>query len=626
MKLKKKSITNNNILSTINKNQTIHLNKNKKININSTKNKNKNIYVNKILKESLGKTHPENEINENFPNFHSNIRNILSNEENREKAIKYIVDMRKKQRKLSPSFPKSNYLEIYNKNDNFNNKLNSLYYKTSNEGFYSTKSRRKKNKLDQLIFQDNNSIDYSFNNCTIIDNNNYNNKRYKKNNKLKNIKNNYQVITPSTPYIGSYLSPNKVDLIMPEKIIRVNKNNKNIVKIPYLSEARNIYEKNGMTRANTYRVLPNYSYKKIINSSNNINVKRNTVNYPQNQRSHNKKILFEDNYDNIYKINNNPIDNPHLNNYYDSYNEEDENEEYNYNYMNNNQNIEYVDGSKDNNDSDDNTSNDNNSQLKEVVVDNINEIYQTPEYEEYYSNIKIKNENNSIHNQHKNLINKRNKLVFNKKNKKIGKYNSFYTRKNNLSLNFSNLQVEKNRITIKMNRNNTSNNISKISSINNESISKDNYINPINSYRKDIKEKYGLKDKNLKISDDHLDYDNMKFKEGNNSVKEENSYKSKENEIENDNMSNKEINEKNALYSNKIKLKVKPVDKTKREKDYNKKNISEKNSNNNQYNILKDENENNKNIKKENINNDKNLIYNKEKQNIIKKKKKFNLS
>ena len=63
--------------------------------INSTKDKNKNIYVNKILKESLGKTQPENERNENLPNFHSNIRNILSNEEKREKAIKYIVDMRK---------------------------------------------------------------------------------------------------------------------------------------------------------------------------------------------------------------------------------------------------------------------------------------------------------------------------------------------------------------------------------------------------------------------------------------------------------------------------------------------------------------------------------------------------
>jgi uncharacterized protein YifE (UPF0438 family) len=180
MKLKKKRITNNNIFSIINKNQTIHLNKNKKMSINSTKDKNKNIYVNKILKESLGKTQPENEFNENLPNFHSNIRNILSNEEKREKAIKYIVDMRKRKRTLSPTFPKSNYLEIYNKNDIYTNKLNPLFYKTSNEGFYSTKNRRKKNRSEQLIFQDNNTVDYSFNNCAIIDNNNYNNKRYKK--------------------------------------------------------------------------------------------------------------------------------------------------------------------------------------------------------------------------------------------------------------------------------------------------------------------------------------------------------------------------------------------------------------------------------------------------------------
>jgi hypothetical protein len=174
-----------------------------------------------------------------------------------------------------------------------------------------------------------------------------------------------------------------------------------------------------------------------------------------------------------------------------------------------------------------------------------------------------------------------------------------------------------------MNKNNSTNNISKISSYNNESIPKDNYKKPINSYRKDIKEKYGLKDKGLKINTDHLDYNNMKFKEGNNSVKEENSNKSKENDIENDNIADKETIEKNALYNNKVKLKVKPVDKRKKEKDFNKNNISEKNLNSNKYNILKDENENNKNIKKENTNNDKNIINNKEKKNIMKNEKKL---
>ena len=549
MKLKKKSVINNNIFSIVNKTQNIHHNKNKKMNINSKNDKNKSIYVNKILKKSLGKNHPDNEISENLPNFNSNIRNILSNEENREKAIKYIVSMRKRQRTISPPFFKSNYLGIYNINDIYNNKINPLFYKTSNEGFYSTKNRRKKNKLEQLIFQDNNTLDYSFNNYDIIDNNNYNNKRYKKmiyNNKLKNLKNNYQVITPSTPYIGSHLNPNTVDLIMPGKIIRVNKTNKNNIKVPYLLEVKNIYEKNGMSRANTCRLLSNYSQKKIINSNNNINVKRNSVNYPKNQRNCNKIILYEDNYDKIYKINSNRYDNPHLNNYYDSYNEEDENEEYN--YMNINQNIEYANGSNDNNDSDDNSSNDNNSQLKEVIVDNINEIYQTPEYEEYYSNIKIKNENenNSVHYQHKNSANKRKKLVFNKKNKKLGKYNSFYTKKNNRSESFSNLQVEKNRITIKMNRNNNnSNNISKINSNNKELIQKDDNDKQINSYRKDIKAKYGLKDKNIKnikISTDNSDYNNMEFNKDNNSIKEEFSNKSKENGIENDNMGEKEIN------------------------------------------------------------------------------------
>ena len=109
MKLKKKNNVNNNIITIIRSNQAIRHNKKISMDDIMNTNENKSIYVNKVLKKSLGKKRPESEFNENIPNFHSNIRNILSNEENREKAIKYIVNMRKRKRTLSPIDNSSKY-------------------------------------------------------------------------------------------------------------------------------------------------------------------------------------------------------------------------------------------------------------------------------------------------------------------------------------------------------------------------------------------------------------------------------------------------------------------------------------------------------------------------------------
>ena len=596
MKLKEQRINNNNNISIISNNQTILHSRNINMNTYIKNGKNKNIYVNKILKKNLGKKHPETELSENMPNFHSNIRNILSNEENREKAIKYLIDMRKKKSTLSPSFPKRNSLKLFNNNNDINNNpINTAFSKTCHEGFYTTKNRKKKKKLDNLFYLDNKSIDYSFNNCVNTDNNKIFKKKNNKNN-LKCSNNNYNVITSNMPYITTYLSPTKVDLIKPEEIIRVNKINKKNNKIPHVKKIGNIYETNMIKRSNTSTLLPNNTYKNITNPNNKLGVCGNTDNYPQNQRKYIINEFYEDNYDNRYKVKNNRYDNSNRNNYhsnniYDSNNEE-ENEEYNYIDTNNNKYIEYIDDLNDNNDLDDNSSNDNSSQKKEVVVYNINEIYQNPEYEEYYSNIKIRNDNeNNNHNLYTIPISKIQQMAFKKKTKKLGKYNSFYKKNNNLSSNFTNLSVEKNRFTIKMNRkNNDINNISKISSNINEGIQ--NYIlikddaKTIDVNDKTINAKNGLKYNNKKFNKD-LNYDNIEFNENNNIENEVDSNEEKDKFIKNDNI-DKEINEKNIVNINKIRLKFKPIDKKKNRLENNMKKIPQINLNDNKYSIHED--------------------------------------
>ncbi len=626
MKLKKKGI-NNNLIPISQKKPSGHYIKNICMDTYLSITPNKSIYVNKVLKKSLGRQHPDSEISENMPNFQSNIRSILSNEENRERAIKYIVDMRRRIRTLSPSFSQSNYLLQYNnKYDLYNNRMNGYLSRTSNDGFYTTQVRKKKNRLDNLSQQEINDYSYNYN-----VNENY--KRYKKNNniyRLKNLKNNYNVITPC---LAGNLSPKKGDSTMPENVIRVNKISKYVIKIPNLSKDRNLYEKTLMPRSNTSRLLQSGSYKSLINS-NNIKVQRNTVNLPLNNRTFSRKELFEENYDNRYNDRNNRYGISHLNNnYYDSYNEEDEDDEHI--YVNQHQDIQYLDDYE----FADNSTLENNSLLKEVIIDNVNEINQTPEYEEYYSNIKIQNEpennNNKIYfrnlEKRKEKKKERGQMIFNKKNKKMGKYNSFYRKKDNLGLSFNNLTVEKNRITIKMKSNtrtNSNSNNTKMSSneIQNDRILSDN----IKSSRISPKGRYN------KLNEDFKDNDYIEMDKGNSTKNENDNKKEKYNNIkkekEKENIPDKEktdkkISERNSVNNIQVKSKNRPERKKTQKENNNKKPIQEINlMNNNKYNILKYEEENNKKEKeKENIiDSDKKEIKEKNKENIDETAKKDN--
>ena len=78
--------------------------------------KTKNIYLNKILQKNFGgqklPMEPAN-FQKNYPNFQSDIQRILANEESRQKAKNFVIQMRYKQQN-SP-YVKSEY----NKNQNY---------------------------------------------------------------------------------------------------------------------------------------------------------------------------------------------------------------------------------------------------------------------------------------------------------------------------------------------------------------------------------------------------------------------------------------------------------------------------------------------------------------------------
>ena len=168
-------------------------------------------------------------------------------------------------------------------------------------------------------------------------------------------------------------------------------------------------------------------YTIIPFQNNNYNIMNNNINYNKSigaYKNPKRNNIKNDNYNDIVIENmntirsNNIYDNPNEENYIDgNIYEEEEYEENDYiNYGINNENNEIEDSS---------SYRKNNPKNKEVIIDHVKEIYQTPEYEEYYSNIKLMNESENTSNiPHKNEKNKRKDDLFKKRLKKIEKQNS----------------------------------------------------------------------------------------------------------------------------------------------------------------------------------------------------------
>ena len=111
--------------------------------ISSNYNNSPNIYLHKILLKNLGEQTPQTNFpnfKENIQNFQTSIQNIFSNEENRQRAMKYVINMRSKRGNLSPFEFKEERGDEQNNNININN-IN-IFSKTINDGFYTSSNNK----------------------------------------------------------------------------------------------------------------------------------------------------------------------------------------------------------------------------------------------------------------------------------------------------------------------------------------------------------------------------------------------------------------------------------------------------------------------------------------------------
>jgi hypothetical protein len=428
MRLKKNKISKNPIQVAIPKiaikKAPLHK---KKINKDVINKKNQeeghNIYFNKILKNNLQMRRTNTDFQnfkENISNFESNIKNILSSEENRKKSMKYIIGLRNKSRGSSNKSPfvinkdePRNAYETINKNATEN-----ILSKTINNGFYDPKQRK----------------------GFMLDNDNYNSKyNYKR--KLKSDLINQSNNIVATPYTGYNGYTNNLEPITPHKTIRVNRLTKFYDEVSFPSES-NIYVRNNLSTQSSGR-----SNSKNKNILTNLATYKNSTN--SNYHSGNKiyiKEQYNDTSEDPY------ITNSQYNNNYDD--GDDDNED----------NIKYIE--KYNNQFEPSSENEN-SGLKEVIIDNMNEAYHSPKYnEDYNEEIKFIDNRKNIYKQEFNkpkLYSKKPDYtaVLNRyKYNTIEKYNSFTTKAGKTiptpasplsppPSGFNNLKIEKNRFRIK---------------------------------------------------------------------------------------------------------------------------------------------------------------------------------
>ena len=200
------------------KQKTIHHNKTASMDVIPSS-KAKHIYLNKILQKNLGiqkATIDQTNFQKNIPNFQSSIQSILANEETRQKAKNYVLQMRNRQGQNSPSkFP----------NDILRNK-DITFSKTNYEGFYDI--RQTKNYGD--ILQNNSNSK----------NNNYTGREMKRN----------VIFKEKVPYPENNNYININEHVTPDKFIKVNKLNKYNDEIPTYSPSEgnnnNIYFKSNL--------------------------------------------------------------------------------------------------------------------------------------------------------------------------------------------------------------------------------------------------------------------------------------------------------------------------------------------------------------------------------------------
>ena len=355
----------------------------------STKNdNNQSVYLHKILLKNLGDQSPDANFpnfKENIENFQSSIQNIFSNEENRQRAMKYVINMRSKRGNLSP-------FDFHDVRDDKNNNINinniNIFSKTINDGFYDSNYKNNPENNDTL------RKNYFSSNK----NSNKNKDKYKGRDKKINPK--YRI---NKPYTGFNIYSNKLEQFIPENSLMLEKKNK--LYDEYQSNNKNnIYLNNITTRGKTPTSQDVINYTRTSNDINKRNFYRkkkfvkNENLYIDSKGRNKYRYIEDDNDNNDSEINNNV-------NYNNNVQSESDEIKYEQTFDNNGKN-----------------------KLKEIIIDNINDLYQSQKFkdnnEEKY--------NNTVNNYYSNYNNRSYSNNKNKKRKKI----------------FENLEIEKKRLIL----------------------------------------------------------------------------------------------------------------------------------------------------------------------------------
>ena len=176
MRLRKDRVSKNNALNPKKTTKGVisfkKTEKNISIDPPSQRSQTESVYLNKILKKNLGPKRADSDFpnfKENIPNFHSSIQNILSNEENREKAMKYVINMRSRRDEisLSPFDPRNNNNNKSRNLKNISNKNSNADYikpfNTANEGFFEKEKRKKNITFEGLNLKNSDNMDNNMN-------------------------------------------------------------------------------------------------------------------------------------------------------------------------------------------------------------------------------------------------------------------------------------------------------------------------------------------------------------------------------------------------------------------------------------------------------------------------------
>ena len=306
---------------------------------------NQSLYLHKILVKNLGDQTPEENFpfyKENLENFQSSIQNIFSNEENRQKAMKYVINMRNRRGNLSPYEAKEERrLNKNNNNININN-IN-IFSKTINDGFYES-PELKSNYFANLPSSKKPA--------------------YKSRDKKINQKINFK------PYTGYNIYSNQLDHFYPENSLTKEKKNKLYEEYQSNQTGNNINNNMympSMTNSNTRGKISNINEISSYKKSNRDNDKR--LYYRKKKFSKNENLYFDSkskSKHNRYRYVEDDNDNDSDLNNYDN---------------NNNININEQSDSDEYDQTFDNNAN-NNNKLKEIVIDNISDLYQSQKLKE----------------------------------------------------------------------------------------------------------------------------------------------------------------------------------------------------------------------------------------------------